>query len=239
MNITACAKTDIGLSRQTNEDVFLADLNQGLFIVADGMGGHVAGEVASRTAVETVQRCLREAATENPGEVLEQAVHLANEAVQQAARENPSLHGMGTTLSILSLHSGRFYLAHVGDSRVYLLRNTVFQQLSNDHSLIGEQLRRGILTAEEAKHSSLGNILLQAIGLSPELDICRKTLTPHSGDRLLICSDGLTHMLSDESIREILQQSIPVSALCEALIAKAISAGGTDNVTVIVIQIEE
>ena len=238
MKLQVCAKTDIGLRRKNNEDLFFVDEELGLFIVADGMGGHAAGEVASRIAVETVCQSLQTANLDNPQEQLRQAIEKANRAVEQAANGNQAWNGMGTTLTILLLQR-QGYLAHIGDSRIYRLHNSQFEQLSDDHSLVGEQLRQGILTPEQAETSTLGNILLQAIGITPQLDICQKSILLTAGDRFLLCSDGLTDMVSDTEIEGILKQSGPLNPRCKALVEKAMTAGGKDNITVVVLQIDQ
>lgn len=239
MKLQVCAKTDIGLARKNNEDLFFVDEKQGLFIVADGMGGHAAGEVASHIAVETACKFLQAADQDNPLKQLSQATKKANQAVELAAKGNKAWQGMGTTLTILLLQQQHGYFAHVGDSRIYRLRDSQFEQLSDDHSLVGEQLRQGVLTPEQAKTSALGNILLQAIGMTPQLDICQKSIPLTAGDRFLLCSDGLTNMVSDTEIEKTLKQSGPLKPLCEALIKQAIVAGGKDNITAVVLQIDQ
>ncbi len=239
MKLQFCAKTDIGLARKTNEDLFFVDEKQGLFIVADGMGGHAAGEIASQIAVETVCQSLQTTGLANPQKWLSQAVEKANQAVERAANSNKAWQGMGTTLTIFLLQQQQGYLAHVGDSRIYRLHNSQFDQLSDDHSLVSEQIRQGILTPEQAETSTLGNILLQAIGITPELDICQKTIPLSSGDRFLLCSDGLTNMVSDTEIKETLKQPNTLSTTCDVLIEKAIAAGGKDNITAVVLQINQ
>lgn len=239
MKLQVSAKTDIGLSRKNNEDRYFVDKNQRLFIVADGMGGHLAGEVASQMAVETVGQSLQRVDENNPQEQLNLAVEKANRTVEQAAKGNPALHGMGTTLSVILLHQQQGYLAHVGDSRIYHLRNQKLEQLSDDHSLVGEQLRQGIITEEQAKTSSLGNILLQAIGITPQLDICQKKVALAATDQFLLCSDGLTDMVSDKEIEELLRQPAAITLRCESLIKAAIAAGGKDNITVVLLQIDQ
>lgn len=238
MKLQACAKTDIGLHRKNNEDRYFLDKQQGLFIVADGMGGHAAGEVASQIAVETVSRSLQTTDQNNLQELLRQAVEEANRAVEEAAKNNQALDGMGTTLSIILLHQQQGYLAHVGDSRIYRFHNQKLEQLSDDHSLVGEQLRQGVLTPEQAKTSNLGNILLQAIGMTSPLEICQKNFSLNRGDQFLLCSDGLTDMVSDTDIEELLQQPDSLEIRCNALIEAAIAAGGKDNITVVLLQID-
>ncbi len=239
MKLQVCAKTDVGRARKNNEDLFFVDVEQGLFVVADGMGGHAAGEVASQIAIETVCSFLPITDCCNPQEQLQQALEKANQAVEQAANGNPKWKKMGTTLSIVLLHNQRGYLAHVGDSRVYCLHNSQLEQISDDHSLVGEQIRLGIITPEQAKTSTFSNVLLQAIGVTPELDICQKNIKLASGDRLLLCSDGLTDMVNDAEIERTLKQPDSLNICCDKLVEKALAAGGRDNITVVVLQIDQ
>lgn len=238
MILQACAATDIGLSRHNNEDHYWSDTEKGLFIVADGMGGHAAGEVASRIAVDSVRQHVTVSDLDNPLQRLRTAVETANRAVEQAAN-NPAWQGMGTTLSMLLCLRDHGYLAHVGDSRIYLLRSSKFMQLTDDHSLVGEQIRQGILTPKQAKNSNLGNILLQAIGITPELDICLKTCLLAEKDLFLLCTDGLTDMVTETEIKTILEQNSPLDRICHQLIAKALAAGGKDNITAVLVQIDK
>ena len=238
MRLQVCAKTDIGLRRKNNEDRYFVDKKRGLFIVADGMGGHAAGEIASQTAVETASLSLQTIDTNNPQGELKQAIEKSNRAVTDEAKNNSALDGMGTTLSIVLFHQHQGYLAHIGDSRIYRFHNSKLEQLSDDHSLVGEQLRQGVLTLEQAKTSTLGNILLQAIGMTPQLDICQKSFPLTSGDQFLLCSDGLTDMVSDTKIEELLKQPDTLKTRCNSLIEAAIAAGGKDNITVVLLQLE-
>jgi len=239
MILQVCAKSDVGLSRHNNEDSYAADTGLGLFVIADGMGGHAAGDVASRIAVESCQTKIQSVSAENPQKQIRAAVEQANRDIENAASNNKSWVGMGTTLSLLLCHQNRGYLGHVGDSRIYLLRHSHLEQLSDDHSLVGEQIRQGILTPEQARHSTLGNILLQALGITSELDICQKNFPLEEGDRLLLCSDGLTDMVDDARIKTIMVQNTTIDTLCRELIESALSAGGKDNITVILIQIDK
>lgn len=239
MKLQVCAKTDIGPARKNNEDQYFVDVEQGLFIVADGMGGHAAGEVASRIAVEAVCQSLQITGLANPQQQLRKSIEKANRTVEEAANDNKAWHNMGTTLTLLLLHQQQAFLAHVGDSRIYRLRDNQLKQLSDDHSLVGEQVRQGILSVDEARTSTLGNILLQAIGITPELDICQKHFPLVAGERFLLCSDGLTDMLTDVEIKQTLQGTNTLNSLCNELVDKAIVAGGRDNVTVIVVQVNE
>ena len=239
MKLQTCAKTDIGLKRSNNEDLFFIDEEQGLFIIADGMGGHAAGEVASQIAVETVCQSLQAPDLNTPHEQLKLAIEEANLAVGKAANSNHSWQGMGTTLTVLLLHQQQAFLAHVGDSRAYRFVNQQLEQLSDDHSLSGERLRQGMISAEEAHNSTFGNILLQAVGISEKLDICLKHYPLTAGERFLLCSDGLSDMLTDAEIGQILRESGSVNTLCGQFVNQAIVAGGKDNITVMMIQIDE
>jgi len=239
MKLQACAKTDIGLTRNNNEDSFFIDNKQGLFIVADGMGGHAAGEIASQIAVETVRLSLQTTDGKPPLEQLKQAIEEANLAVAEAANNTIACQGMGTTLTVLLLSQQQAHLAHVGDSRVYRLHDKQLEQLSDDHSLSAEQLRQGMITFEEAQKSNFGNILLQAIGISAELDICLKHFPVTDGDSFLLCSDGLSNMLADTEIEKVLKQTGNLDNRCNQLIDNAIAAGGKDNITAIIVQIDE
>lgn len=240
MKLSAYGKTHTGLMRSNNEDSFFVDEKLGLFIVADGMGGHAAGEVASNMAIEVVREKLEpllngRQSIEKCSQALADAVSHANQTIMQAAAENSHWSGMGTTLTILLLHSGQALLAHVGDSRLYRWRDATLQQLSDDHSLIAEQLRRGIIDQQDAETSNLRNVLLQAVGISEELDIFQKVLPSEPGDTFLLCSDGLTGMLTDNQISTILGNNDLPQQSCEQLIAAALVAGGKDNVTAVLV----
>jgi len=243
MKLKACGKTDVGLVRSNNEDSWFVSAADGLFIVADGMGGHAAGEVASAMAIrlvcDQVLPLLQDiGAAGEPEAQLVDAVHTANRAIAQAAERNPSWKGMGTTQTILLLQAGQAHLVHVGDSRMYRFRNGRLVQFSDDHSLVGDQLRQGLITAADAETSSLRNILLQAVGITPELDICRKQLPLAEQDRFLLCSDGLTDMLSDRQIAALFATTPDLHRLCDRLVAAAKAAGGRDNIAVVLVQVE-
>lgn len=243
MKLTAYGQTDVGRMRSNNEDCFYLDEQRGLFIVADGMGGHAAGEIASKMAVDTVCEAIEskfneQMAPEELQPLLAAAVTQANRSISQAAAENPTWHGMGTTLTVLLLHARQAFLTHVGDSRLYRWRNKTLTRLSDDHTLIDAQLRRGIISEREASQSDLRNILLQAVGITEELDICQKTLPTEPGDCFLLCSDGLTDMLSQESISEILTSSSLPQTGCRELMAAALAAGGRDNITAVLVTVD-
>lgn len=244
MKLTACGKTDVGLLRSNNEDSCYTDAETGLFIVADGMGGHAAGEVASEMAVNVVRDQLiaylqKTAPPDDIGAVLAKSVHQANRIIEQAAEENSAWQGMGTTLTVLLLQEQQALLTHVGDSRLYRFQDNHLEQLSDDHSLVGEQLRSGLISHDEADSSDLRNILLQAVGITPELELCRKQFPLHQGDQFLLCSDGLTTMLSDATIETSCRNTTDQDQLCDELIQQANAAGGKDNIAVVLVRVEE
>ena len=243
MKLTACGRTDVGLLRKNNEDCCFVAGQLGLFIVADGMGGHAAGEIASEMATRVVREqlsplLLDRGKQEDLETALPDAIRQANHTLTHAAADNPAWRGMGTTLTVLVLQASQALLGHVGDSRLYRWRGGILEQLSDDHSLIGDQMRRGIITAAEADISNLRNILLQAVGISPDLDICLKQFPLVEGDCFLLCSDGLTGMLSDREIAGILERDPVLENACAALIEKALAAGGSDNITAILVRVE-
>ena len=241
MTPTACALTHVGQRRSNNEDCVFADCANGLFIVADGMGGHAAGEIASTMAAETLRNQLPPLALppQDSAACLQEAFRRASRAIHQAAIANQSMRGMGTTLSVLYLDGATAQLAHVGDSRIYRLRDGNLEQLSVDHSLVAEQVRQGIISAEEASHSQLRNILLQAVGLEDQVEVFLARQPLQAGDLFLLCSDGLTDMLEDRQIQALLEPTRCVQHAAEQLIEAANAAGGRDNISVVVVKIED
>lgn len=238
MRLASCARSDRGRLRSTNEDSLHNDPGTGLFIVADGLGGHAAGEIASRLAVEHALDDLG-ARSERPPALadLVDTVAGANRRVREAAAANPAWHGMGTTLTILACHSGQARLAHVGDSRLYRFRHAQLEQLSHDQTLLGEQLRSGLMPPEAARGSNLGHILLQAVGLEEELDIQSAAWPLQPGDIFLLCSDGLSDMLSDARIATILGASGSLAERARQLEEQALEAGGRDNVSLVLVEV--
>jgi protein phosphatase len=244
MKLTACGRTDVGLSRSNNQDSFFADEHLGLFIVADGMGGHKAGEIASHMAITSVARQLEPLLRQQPQvEVLQQklaeVVEAAHREVTTAAAENPAWSGMGTTLTLLLLYAGQALLAHVGDSRLYRWRDQQLELLSKDQTLVAEQLRQGIISETEAGHSNLRGLLLQAVGASEQLDVFQQEQQLQENDSFLLCSDGLTGMLSDTDIHSVLARNPQPEAVCDKLIKQALQAGGKDNVTVLMVTMRD
>ena len=251
MRLSVGASTDTGLVRQNNEDNFYVAEEDGLLVVADGMGGHASGEVASRLAVEVIRdyfssikagRALQfgtyEKDLSEETNNLGSAVRLANQAIYEAAQGNPLWQGMGTTIAAALITDKRLSIAHVGDSRVYLLRMGSLEQLTDDHSLVSEQVKRELISKEEAKQSEMKNILTRAVGVGAEVKVDLEEMSLLDGDTLLLCSDGLTGMVDEDDIMSVVMIADPATA-CERLVSMANENGGKDNVTVIVARVEK
>lgn len=250
MLISARGQTDVGLKRVHNEDSLLVDEELRLFIVADGMGGHAGGGTASRLAVQTIQarvRAAREVRPElfsSPGgiedsplpDVLREAIESACSTIYQAARREPSLTGMGTTVTAVVLAGQAAFVAHVGDSRCYLARGTRIYQVSEDHSLVNEQVKAGAITADEARHSRFKNIITRSVGFESDVAVDLIAIEVQPGDRLVVCCDGLSNLVSDEEILEVVQTS-QLDDAPQRLIDLANERGGDDNITVVVVHI--
>ncbi len=257
--VTVRAKTDLGRTRDHNEDAFLVadftartvDLTDGrphevaelgsLFLVADGMGGAAAGELASSMAADFIFRQMIEHWNTEPVRTpehftahLRNAVEKANERIHQYSKDHPDVRGMGTTATVAGVVDGALYLAQVGDSRGYLVRGGVATQITKDQSLMQRLVDAGELTEEEAEHSERRNIILQALGPDPRIkvDLTRQEL--HQGDTLVLCSDGLSGQVRREEIGHLVSEEPDLDALCTRLIALANERGGPDNITAIV-----
>jgi protein phosphatase len=222
------AATDIGRSRKANEDAIL--VQPPLFAVADGMGGHLAGDVASQTAVETLAHEIADAQSS-----LAAAVKEANRRVFDRAQSSSELSGMGTTMTAVLASGSRVEIAHVGDSRAYLYRKGRLSRLTRDHTLLERMVRQGKLRPEDARNHPQRSVLERALGVEADVRIDVQTLDIRPGDRLLLCSDGLTTMLEEARIVQILGREEDPSAACDRLVAAALEAGGHDNVSVIVV----
>ncbi len=235
--LNAGAATDVGRVRQMNEDRFLVD--ERIFAVADGVGGHQAGEVASQTSVETLLREFNEG--EHTVEGLVAAAEAANQAVWQLAQGSREKRGMGTTLTALALiqtdGDEELALINVGDSRAYLLQNGEMIQLTEDHSLVEELVRDGKLTPAEAQVHPQRSIITRALGMEPVIQVDSWEITPYAGNRFLLCSDGLTNELSDERIASTLRQLADPQEAAHDLVRQARAAGGSDNITVVVVDV--
>ena len=229
--MAATLRTDIGKLRKQNEDAAWFDEARAVFAVADGMGGHLAGEVASRMAIEAVQRMARE--NERPGiAALREAVACAHETILAHAQDHIECAGMGTTLSVLWLGENYAYIAHVGDSRLYRLREGSLTQSTQDHSLVEELVRAGLITREQARTHPRRNIITRALGTHGENEPDLLVTDVQDGDVFLLCTDGLTGMVPDDEIERTLRDC-GIEAAADRLLALALDAGGRDNVTLI------
>ena len=229
--MAATLRTDIGKLRKQNEDAAWFDESRAVFAVADGMGGHLAGEVASRMAIEAVQRMARE--NERPGiAALREAVACAHETILAHAQDHIECAGMGTTLSVLWLGENYAYIAHVGDSRIYRLREGSLTQITQDHSLVEELVRAGLITREQARTHPRRNIITRALGTHGENEPDLLVTDVQDGDVFLLCTDGLTGMVPDDEIERTLRDC-GIEAAADRLIALALDAGGRDNMTLI------
>ncbi|HXE44168.1 MAG TPA: Stp1/IreP family PP2C-type Ser/Thr phosphatase [Conexibacter sp.] len=228
-------KSDTGRQRRANEDSFY--VRAPLFVVADGMGGAQAGEVASRLAAETFAAGLPDAGT--PEQRLEERVRAANRRIHEVSQEDRALNGMGTTITAAYLDGDELSLAHVGDSRAYLLRDGELSRLTRDHTLVEELVRRGELTEQEAAEHPQRSIITRALGPEPDIDIDLHTHRVHAGDVLLLCSDGLTGMIGEDDVEEILTNAPTLADAGRQLVHAANEAGGRDNITVVLFRVGE
>ena len=231
---TTC-RTDTGRQRRDNEDSAFA--RAPVFVVADGMGGAQAGEVASRIAIEAFEQGLPDSGS--PEERLAVRVREANHQIYERSRAERGRAGMGTTLTAAYVDDTHVAIAHVGDSRAYLFRDGSLQRLTQDHSLVDELVRRGKLTEEQAAEHPQRSIITRALGPEPDVEVDSWTYPVRAGDVILLCSDGLTSMISEERVKEILAEHDNLDAAAEALIREANEAGGRDNITVVLFRLEE
>ncbi len=227
--------TDTGRQRRGNEDSMFA--RAPLFVVADGMGGARGGEVASRLAVETFEQGLPDSGS--PEERLAGRVREANTRIYELSHGEPALDGMGTTLTAALLDDAHLSIAHVGDSRAYLFRDGELKRLTQDHSLVGELVRRGKLTEEQAEEHPQRSIITRALGPEASVEVDTWTYPVRESDVLLLCSDGLTSMITEEQITQILTSATSLGDAADRLIAEANQAGGRDNITVVLFRLEE
>lgn len=246
-SVQAAGMTDIGLVRKNNEDNFGYDLRHGIFVVCDGMGGQQAGELASKIAVDTILAYYRETpdttsdgvnrfegVSERAGD-LGAAIQLANQAIHDAGARDVSIAGMGSTIVAVVVEGDQFSIANVGDSRIYLIRKKEIAQLTQDHSLVMEQVRRGLMTLEEAETSKMQNVIVRALGTD---DTVEPDLADHefsSEDVLLLCSDGLSRYVKEEKMAEAVNQE-SLEQACSDLIEAAKAGGSDDNITCLLIR---
>jgi protein phosphatase len=234
MRLRVGARTDVGLVREGNEDSYM--VHEPLFAVADGMGGHQGGEVASDLAVRSLEG-LAEGGGQQAADNLAEVVRRANREVLQAASQDPGLQGMGTTLTAAVALEGAIHLVHVGDSRAYLFRDGRLRQLTEDHTVVQRLVDEGRITREEAEIHPQRSILTRALGVDREITVDESTIKVRRGDRLLLCSDGLSGMVPEEEIQRILAEHDDPQAASDALVEAANSAGGQDNITAVVIEV--
>jgi serine/threonine protein phosphatase PrpC len=255
LQIASGGVTNVGRVRANNEDCFRIVEPLNLFVLSDGMGGEAHGEIASALAVETiVKHCMAPETPEDKDATvvfgdapatwsektrrLSNAVHLANKNIHESAEQNPEQHGMGATVTAMWIDDAKLSLAHVGDSRAYLLRSGSLQQLTSDHSLVAEQVRRGILTPAEAERSEMQSVLLRALGAHAEIEVDAEEQPLFGRDVLLLCSDGLTRMVTEPEIAGTLQSEPDPAKAAGRLVDLANDQGGADNITVIVVRVD-
>lgn len=234
------AVTDVGMVRSSNQDyIYTNELSLGklnnLFVVADGMGGHASGDLASATAVESMVSFINETDIEEPVRILQHSIEAANDRILEIASSDEELEGMGTTIVAATICGDQMYLANVGDSRLYIIHEEI-EQITKDHSLVDELVRSGTISKEEARFHPKKNIITRAVGAGKEVvvDLFQVELRP--GDIILMCSDGLTNMLEDEDIFLIIKQQRDVVGMVEKLVSAAKENGGTDNISVLIIE---
>ena len=241
MHITAAGRTDVGVIRSGNEDSYLMIPDRGIFVVADGMGGHAAGEVASEMAVRFVSReldSLRGLSDEQVAERMRAAIRAANGAIFQRTLTEHDKRGMGTTVTSLVLYESRFLIGQVGDSRAYLLRDGKLSQITKDHSYVQEQVDAGYLTPEQARTHPYSNVITRCVGANSDVqpDIYVGSVKPR--DVFLLASDGLTGMLEDYQLAELLSPDRMPEEEVDSLIAEANRHGGLDNITAIIVEVD-
>lgn len=248
-SIMAAGMTHVGCVRQNNEDAFCVDLDAGLFLVADGMGGHLSGEVASSMAIEVIRgdyrkwlekegKRLKQDLVNACRDALLQSIRKANEAIFFLSQEDPRHRGMGTTLVALAIAGDSLVQFHIGDSRIYRLRDGKLSQLTEDHSWIAEQVKMGVLTEEEARLSRGKNVITRALGVMWNVDVDMAIYPCVEGDTYLLCSDGLSDVVPEEVIEDVLTSNRrDLDCAARVLIDEALSRGGPDNVTVVLLGI--
>lgn len=250
MRVTSCGMTDVGLKRSHNEDNYLINEELSLFVVADGMGGHAGGEYASAICVNTVEEVVTSMEfgaelpieSDDPVEVarekLRYAIVLAGRRIFDKAGRSSEYHGMGTTVVVVHFEGGNAYVAHVGDSRVYLLREGRIAQVTEDHSLVNEKLKAGLITAEEAKNHKMRNVITRSLGYQEDVEVDVQVCAVRRADRFLLCSDGLSGHVDMDELREHMERYGPQEA-SRRLVDLACQRGGEDNITAVIARVDE
>jgi protein phosphatase len=242
MTIKVAARTSKGRVRTGNEDAFGMRPEHGIYVVCDGMGGAAGGEVASSMTVDAILDRMGADAderVESGRDRLHGAIAEANRMVLERADREPQLSGMGTTLVALLIENSHALVAHAGDSRCYLLRGGKLERVTQDHSLVDEQMRMGAMTAEEAERSPLRSVITRAVGTQPSVTEDLAEIEPQTGDVFLLCSDGLTREVDEDSIARMLGAGTDLDRAAQALVDAANEAGGRDNVTALIVRIED
>ena len=248
MRLQSAGLSDIGLQREINEDYFAIDSAIGLYIVADGMGGHLAGEIASKVAVQIVKKnitdWIEKSSTEDElfgypdsalgrrGNYILSSIRLANKVIYEMSREYEEYKRMGTTIGVLAIMSSTVISANVGDSMIYLIRGNKIEPLSKEHNMVAEQLEMGLISKEEAQSSPLKHVLTRNLGSSDSVEVDVFEIEPKKDDRFLLCTDGLTDLLTDNEIFAIIKNGDDPENICQQLISEANTRGGHDNITV-------
>ncbi len=249
--IRFAGKTDVGQIRAHNEDIFLVPTEMPLAVVADGMGGHACGEVASEIAVRTIEDFYRGTADEGPPtwplrlpqlqierDRMATAVKLANSQIYETGQADEGKKGMGTTVDAIFFDQGRYYVGHVGDSRAYRLRKGELTQVTEDHSLLNDYRRMKEMTGEEVENFAHKNVVVRALGLNDHVFVDVYVDQFEEGDVFILCSDGLTDMIADHEIHQVLQDTERLDSACNKLIDVANEAGGNDNITALLVRVE-
>jgi serine/threonine protein phosphatase PrpC len=255
VKLRASGISDTGRQRDSNEDYFAMDNAHGLYIIADGMGGHSAGEVASKVAVEIIQRNITSWMNKEPledelfdvadhtlgrmGNYILSSIKLANRVIYEMSSEYNEYKGMGTTIGVLAVMPSTVISANVGDSKIYLLRGNAIEPLSKEHNMVAEQLEMGLISKEEAKNSPLRHVLTRNLGSVDTVNIDIFEIEPRQKDRFLLCTDGLTDLVSDEDILAIINHGNDPEHICQQLVDEANARGGHDNTTVSLVCIEQ
>jgi serine/threonine protein phosphatase PrpC len=234
MKIRVGVRTDIGRSRTRNEDAYL--VHDPVFAVADGMGGHRGGDVASNLALESLQANEEGSTAQDFRDLVEQ-IKSANQRVLERGEADRNLRGMGTTLTAILAADGKAHVAHVGDSRAYMLRDGKLQQLTEDHTLVQRMVREGRLTEEEARSHQQRSVVTRALGVDENIPVDELTLDLKEGDRLLLCTDGLSSMVRNDTIQDILASESDPQKAADRLVEEANQAGGDDNITVVLLEV--
>lgn len=237
MELEVYGQTDVGLKREINQDSILLDNNIKLYIVADGMGGHRGGEVASALAVETAQEIAEHESNKNPKETIRKMYKEASRRIyKKSTHENPDLMGMGTTMVLMLAKGNKLFIGNVGDSRAYMFKDQKLWQLTEDHSLVNVQIKEGLIRPEEA-HEVVGkNVITRSVGYEEDVEVDILEREVGTGEMFLLCSDGLCGLVEDKRIQEICSQGDP-QTIVEKCVAAAKKAGGDDNISVLVIKV--